>query len=430
MESISNYIGNQYLTQKVYYNKVSFYYLVKFLRKISARSNQIPSSPHRILVSKVSELERSGKKVYNYTQGQPGLPPDEKLIKITFDHALKNSFNHYKYSTTQGLVELRDAISKDLKKYGGFDVEPNNIIITEGGVEGLNLSFFALSDPGDEVVILDPSYSVYWDLAKMYGLRVKTCVQKIDDEFQPDEECLKEKITRSTSFVLITSPDNPTSRILKESTMKLIADLVIDNDVWLLYDEAYKHLVYEGEHVWIQRYSRTMEKLVGINSFSKDIAIPGLRLGYTYAPKEVIGEMNKLKGLMSISSSTSAQWMAYFALTTGIKEEYLKKVVPIYKKRRDVAYEAFRKHLPEAKVWKPPAGLYLFPDLSYYMKKMDVKDDIQFAYKLAEEKQVAMLPGSIFGKSGANHLRVTFVIMPENELEQGIEILGKYLSEK
>lgn len=400
------------------------------MRKISARSSQIAPSPHRILVSKVSELEKSGKKVYNYTQGQPGFPPDERLIRMTFEHALKYSFNHYKYSTTQGLPELREAISKDLKKYGGFDVEPSNILITEGGVEGLNLAFFALSDPGDEVVFLDPSYSVYWDLAKMNGLKVKTCTQKIENEFQPDEECLKEKINKLTSFVLITSPDNPTSRILKESTMKLIADLVIDNDVWLLYDEAYKHITYEGEHVWIQRYSRTLDKLVGINSFSKDIAIPGLRLGYTYAPKEVIGEMAKLKGIMSIASSTSAQWMAYFALTSNIKEEYLKRVLPIYKRRRDVAYEAFRKYLPEAKVWKPPAGLYLFPDLSYYMEKLGIKDDIQFAYKLAEERQIAMLPGSIFGKSGAGHLRVTFVIMQEEELEKGIEMLGSYLAEK
>jgi len=399
------------------------------LAKISARSSQIQPSPHRILVSKVNELARSGKKVYNYTQGQPGLPPDKRLIEMTFQHALKDSFNHYKYSTTQGLLELREAISSDLKKYGSFEVDPSNIIITEGGVEGLNLAFFALSDPGDEAVFLNPSYSVYWDLAKMYGLKVKSCTQSVESEFQPDEECLKEAITRSTSFVLVTSPDNPTSRILKESTMKLIADLAVDNDVWLLYDEAYKHLVYEGEHIWIQRYSRTMEKLVGINSFSKDIAIPGLRLGYTYAPKKVIEEMAKLKGIMSIASSTSAQWMAYFALSSGIKEQYLREVIPIYKSRRDAAYNAIKKYLPRAKVWKPDAGMYLFPDLSDYMKQLNLKDDIEFAYRLVEEKQVAMLPGSIFGSAGRGHMRITFVTMPEDQLEKGIKILGEYFGE-
>ncbi|MEM0021876.1 MAG: pyridoxal phosphate-dependent aminotransferase [Fervidicoccaceae archaeon] len=399
------------------------------MRKISSRSKQISPSPHRILVSKLDELIRSGKKVYNFSAGQPGFPPDENLIRMTFEHALKDSFNHYKYLPPAGLEELRVAVSNDLKKYGKFDVEPSNIVITEGGIEGLNLTFFALADPGDEVLFLDPSYSVYWDLAKMYGLKLKTCSQTIDNEFQPDEECLKEKITRTTSFVLVTSPDNPTSRILRESTMKLIADLAIDNDVWLLYDEAYKHIVYEGEHVWIQRYSRTMERLVGINSFSKDIAIPGLRLGYTYAPKEVIKELAKLKGLTSISSSTSAQWMAYFALTTNIKEEYLRRVIPLYKNRRDKAYEAVRKYLPEAKVWKPPAGMYLFPDISAYMEKYNIKDDVEFAYRLAEERQVIMLPGSIFGSSGRGHLRITFVTQPEEKIEKGIETLGEYLNE-
>jgi aspartate aminotransferase len=400
------------------------------LRKISSRSKQIAPSPHRILASKVDELVRSGMEVYNYTVGQPGLPPDERLIRMTFEHALKNSFNHYKYSITKGLPELRSAISQDLKKYGGFDVDPDNIVITEGGIEGLNLAFYTLADPGDEVVFLDPSYSVYWDLAKIYGLRVKSCQQYIENGFQPDEECLKEKITKSTSLVLVISPDNPTSRVINEETMKLIADLAIDNDVWLLYDEAYKHLVYEGDHVWIQKYSRAMERIVGINTFSKDIAIPGLRLGYTYAPKDVIAEMTKIKGVTSIASPTPAQWMAYFALTNNIKEEYLRTVLPIYKKRRDVAYEAFRKYLPEAKVWKPTAGMYLFPNMSAYIRKLGLADDIQFAYKLAEEKHVAMLPGSIFGKSGKDHLRVTFVTQPEDRLEKGIMILGEYLSSK
>jgi aspartate aminotransferase len=398
------------------------------MKKISLRSSRIKPSPHRRLVAKVDELLKSGRTVYNYSAGQPGLPPDEELIRDFYDKLVKNPFNHFRYVSTKGLYELREAIKEDLRRYGGFDVDPEDIVITSGGVEGMNLSLITTTDPGDEIVLLNPTYSVYWDLTEFYGLRVRKCGQVIDEGFQPSEECLKESISRNTAAVIVVSPDNPTSRIIREDLMKLIADLCIDNDVWLIYDEAYKHVVYEGEHVWIQRYSRTMEKLISINSFSKDVAIPGFRVGYTYAPKEVINEMVKIKGLLSITSPVPGQWFAYYALTSGIKEKYLSKVIPIYKSRRDALYDALKKHLPEAKVWKPPASMYLFPDMTPYLEKLGM-NDIDFTYQLADKRGVVMLPGSIFGDHGNNHLRITFVTQPEDKLRKGIEIMAEFISE-
>lgn len=398
------------------------------MRKISSRSSIVKPSPQRRLIAKANELVRSGRVVYDYTAGQPGLPPDEELIKTFYENLLKDPFNYFRYLPTKGLDKLRVAISEDLKKYGGITVDPEDIVVTSGGVEGMNLSLISVTDPGDEIVLLDPTYSVYWDLAVYYQLKVKKCSQTIETGFQPDVECLKEVITKNTAAVVVVSPDNPTSRVLNEEVFKTIADLVIDNDVWLLYDEAYKHIIYEGQHVWIHRYSRTMEKLISINTFSKDIAIPGFRLGYTYGPREVINEMVKLKGIFSITSPVPGQWFAYQALTSGIKEKYLSKVLPIYKSRRDAAYNAFRKYLPEAKVWNPPASMYLFPDMTPYLERVKM-NDIDFTFKLAEEKGVVMLPGSIFGECGKNHLRVTFVTQPEEKLEKGIEMLSEFIEE-
>lgn len=399
------------------------------MKKISNRSLNIPQSPHRIISAKMEELKRAGKKTYNFTQGQPGLPPDEELIRLTYEHALKNSFDHFRYLPSQGLPELRKDISEELKRDGGIEVDPKNIVITEGGIEGLNLTFYAVADQGDEVFYLDPSYSVYWDLAKMYGLRVTRCPQRIEDGFQPDQECIKEKISRRTAAILITSPDNPTSRVLSEDTFRLIADLAIDNDVWLMYDEAYKYVIYEGSHVWIHKYSRTIERLISLNTFSKDIAIPGLRLGYLFAPDELVREVVKLKGITSISSNTSAQWMAHIALSSGIKKRYLEKVLPIYRKRRDVAYESVMKYLPEARVMKPNAGMYLFVDIRSYLSKLGI-DDVAFANSLAEEAGVGVLPGSIFGEAGKGHIRLCFVILPEDAIEEGIKKIGDYFNKK
>ncbi len=398
------------------------------MRKISDRVNVFQLSPHRKLVAKVEELIRAGRDVYNYSAGQPGFPPDEELIQRFCEGAHRDPFNHFRYMSTRGMAKLREAISEDLKKYGKIDVSPSNIIVTNGGVEAFNLALAVTTDPGDEILLLDPSYSVYWDLAKYLGLRVKRCLQTVDTGFQPYEECIKESITEKTSAVLVVSPDNPTSRIINEDILKLVADLVKEKNTWLIYDEAYKHVIYEGEHVWIHRYGDTMERLISVNSFSKDIAIPGFRLGYAYGPKEVIDQMAKLKGITSISSSVPAQWFALHALTTGIKDRYLKKVLPIYKERRDAAYEAFRKYLPEAKVWKPPASMYLFPDMSAYLSKIGM-NDIEFTYRLADEKAVVMLPGSIFGEAGKSHLRVTFVTQPKERLIKGIELLSEFIEE-
>lgn len=399
------------------------------MRKVSSRSSRVKLSPQRRLIAKADELVKSGRVVYNYTAGQPGLPPDEELIRDFYSRLTKDPFNYFRYVPTAGLVELREAIRDDLRKYGGFEVDVGSIVVTSGGVEGMNLSLITTTDPSDEVVLLDPTYSVYWDLAEFYGLRVKKCVQDVSNGFQPEEECLKNVIGRNTAAVIVVSPDNPTSRIVREDIMRLIADLCVDNDVWLIYDEAYKHVVYEGEHVWIQRYSRTMEKLISINSFSKDIAIPGFRLGYTYAPKEVVAEIVKVKGFLSITSPVPGQWFAYYALTTGVKERYLSNVLPIYKSRRDALYDAIKKNLPEAKVWKPQASMYLFPDLTPYMQRIGMKD-VDFTYQLADKKAVVMLPGSIFGEHGNNHLRITFVTQPEEKLRKGVELMAEFIEEE
>jgi aspartate aminotransferase len=398
------------------------------MRKISERIGKIPVSPHRQLVAKVDALRRAGRDVYNYSAGQPGLPPDEEALELFCRHMLKEPFIHTKYVPTRGLYELREAISQDLKKYGGIDIDPGNIVVTIGGVEGLVLALNSVTDPGDEILMFDPSYSTYWSLVKYLGLKVKTCKQTVENGFQPDPECIKEKITDKTAAILFASPDNPTSRIISDDVAKTIMDIALEKKVWVLYDVAYKHVVYEGTHIWLENYPGADEVLITINSFSKDIAIPGFRLGYVYGPRDVINEMAKMKGFISITSPTPAQYLAYYYLTSGIKEKYLKYALEVYRKRRDAAYEAFRKYLPDAKIWKPPASMYLFPDLSVYLEKLGI-DDIEFTFRLADAKAVVMLPGAAFGEAGKYHIRATFVTQDEDRLVKGIQLLAEYLNE-
>lgn len=366
--------------------------------------------------------------MYNFTAGQPGLPPAEELIEKFCSDLRVRPFEMSKYIPTKGLPELRQAISEDLKKYGNLDVSPENIVITSGGVEAMHLALAATTDPGDTVLLLDPTYSVYWDLATFLGLNVRSCPQTIDRGFQPDPECLQKAIDRDVRVVILVSPDNPTSRVISEDIAKLVVDLASEYGAWILYDEAYKHVIYEGQHLWLYRYSGAPERLIGVNSFSKDIAIPGFRLGYLYAPREVVDEVVKLKGILSIVSPVPAQWFAYYALTSDIKEKYLRRVLPIYRSRRDEAYEAFRKYLPEARVWKPPASMYLFPDLRPYLSRVGM-NDLDFTYQLAETKGVVVLPGSVFGPGGEGHVRFTFVTQPEDVIRAGVQLMAEFIEE-
>ncbi|MEM1639704.1 MAG: pyridoxal phosphate-dependent aminotransferase [Desulfurococcaceae archaeon] len=399
------------------------------MSRVSRRLRSLPLNPHRILIAKAHELSRKGFKVYDFTAGQPGLPPSKEALEYFLKMVRKDPFKHFRYMPTQGLAELREAVAQDLNKYGGINISANQILITTGGAEALYLSTLALLDEGDGILILDPSYSVYWDLAKVLGLRIETCRQSFENEFNPDPECIKEKLGVKARAVLFASPDNPTSRVIKEDVAKTIVEVARERRAWIIYDVAYKHLVYEGEHVWIEKYDPALENTIVCGSFSKDIAIPGGRLGYIYGPMDVIPELVKLKGIFGIVAPVPMQWVAYYYLAQGFKEKYLREVLPVYKRRRDVAYEAFKKLFPEARLHKPRASMYLFPDVGTYLNDMKL-NDVEFTLKLAESKAVVMLPGSIFGEAGSGYLRITFVTMNENEIIEGFKLMREFIDEK
>jgi aspartate aminotransferase len=268
---------------------------------------------------------------------------------------------------------------------------------------------------------------VYWDLAIFTKLKVESCTQSFEREFNPDPECIKEKLSKAKA-VLFASPDNPTSRIISKEAAKTIVEVAYEKKTWVIYDVAYKHLVYEGEHVWLEKIAPSLDNLVVVGSFSKDIAIPGGRLGYIYGPRDIVSDLVKLKAVMGIVSPVPMQWLAYYYLRGGFKEKYLREVIPVYRSRRDSSYEAFRRLLPEARLHKPKAGMYLFPDMTPYLEKLNMSD-LDFTIKLAESKGVVMLPGSIFGKAGSGYLRITFVTMSEHELREGFKLLREFLEE-
>jgi aspartate aminotransferase len=395
--------------------------------RLAQKIADIPPSPHRKVVSIAERKKREGKAIYNFSQGQPGLPPDSVAVKAFTDRLLKQPFDLSKYVETKGLFQLRQALTEDLKIYGSLEVNPDQFIITDGAVEALELSLTCLTKPGDRVLLLEPCYSVYWDLLQLHELKAVTVSQQLEDGFQPNPEGIKEALAADVTAVVLCSPDNPTGRIISKEAVDTIVEGVIERGITLLYDEAYKHILYEGKHLWIHNRAGLADNLVSLNSFSKDLALPGFRLGYMFGPKAFIEQATKLKAMTSICSPTPSQYMALAYFENGRKEPYLQDVLPVYRKRRDALHQAISTHLPLARVIRPEAGMYLFPDLSAYIDPLMVSD-VDFSLRLAEEVEVMTVPGSISGPSGANHLRMCFVGETEDKLEAGVSRLAEYIS--
>lgn len=304
---------------------------------LSNYSMSIPGSPIRKMLKIMAEARRKGIDLIQFSAGQPSLPPDEEVLKYVAKEIMDKPKEISSYTPTQGIYSLREAIAMDLKRYSGIEIDPETeVTVTEGASEGLFITMFALVDMGEEVILFDPSYVSYAPVVRMVRGVPKSLKVSIESGFQPDVEKIKELVSDKTKAILFASPDNPTGRVIDREIAETIADLAQDHDFWIVVDEAYKHLIYEGEHIWM--YKLAPEHTISINSFSKDPAMTGWRLGYIYGPKDAVLEIAKVKQYTTLCSNTPAQIAAIKHLQPEVKDRVLEKTLNIYRERRDAMY--------------------------------------------------------------------------------------------
>lgn len=357
------------------------------------------------------------------------MPPPKEVIDYMCQLLKGDPRLAVGYTGTRGIPELRRLIAEDLKKWWGVDYDPDKeIIITTGGTEGIYATLAAVLEPGDEVIILDPTYLGYSEAIKMLGGKVKRVPVTVEQGYQPDIEDVKKVVTTRTAAFILLSPDNPTGRVVREDFVKALVDLAVDHDFWIIYDAVYKHITYgDAKNPWVDAYPDARERTITINSFSKEASIPGLRLGYTVGPPEAIDAIEKVKQYLTLAPDSLGQFAMVKFYEDGIKDRYLKEVViPTYKARRDVMYELLREELPEAKTVLPEGAFYFFVDVRYYLEAMK-RDDEEFANRLLYRKGVVVIPGSHFGEMGKGHIRMTFVSEPEDRIREGIRRMGAFV---
>jgi len=393
---------------------------------VSDRIDLLHISPIRRVAALLAEA-RKQRDIISFGGGAPSLPPPQEVLDEMIRALREEPKAACGYVGTRGLLELRRLVSNDFARQEGTKYDPEKeMVITDGATEGVFALFMSLLGKGDEVILTDPTYLGFREAATLAGARVVPLPVNVEEGYQPDVEKLKALITRETKLFVLLSPDNPTGRVVKDDFVKALVDLSVDHNFWILYDATYRDILFEGTYLKICSLPGGYDHVAVTGSFSKEAAIPGLRLGYVMGPPAVAEAVEKIKQYTSLAPNTLSQMAMIKFFSDDVKQRYLKTALPIYKARRDFMAKCMQEYLPEAKLSVPHGAFYFFVDMKRYLDDMK-RDDKDFCNRLLERKSVVLVPGSYFGANAANHTRVTFVSEPEDRIEAGMKAVAGYV---
>ena len=317
------------------------------------------------------------------------------------------------YTSNSGLKELREEIVRYLERRIHVSYDPlREVLITVGGSEGIDAAFRAMLNPGDEVLIPQPSYVSYLPCAVLAdGVPVVIPLQE-KNKFKLTKEELLAAITDKTKILVLPFPNNPTGAIMEKEDLEAIAEVCIEKDIFVLSDEIYSELSYKGDHVSIASLPGMRERTILINGFSKAYAMTGWRLGYACGPADIIAQMTKIHQYAIMCAPTTSQYAAVEALRNG--DEDVAMMRESYDQRRRFLMNAFQEM--GLSCFEPYGAFYTFPSIKEFGMSSD-----EFATRFLEEEKVAVVPGTAFGACGEGFLRISYAY----SLEQLKEALGR-----
>ena len=317
------------------------------------------------------------------------------------------------YTSNAGLKELREEISKYLSRRIGVNYDPlHEVMITVGGSEAIDGALRAMVNPGDEVLIPQPSFVSYEPCTIMADGKPVIIELEEKDQFKLTKEKLLEKLTPKTKILVMPFPNNPTGAIMERDEMEEIAKIVVEKDLFVISDEIYSELCYRGEPVSIDSFPGMRERTVVINGFSKAYAMTGWRLGYACAPSNILAQMLKIHQFAIMCAPTTSQYAAISALKNGDKDVEMMR--ESYNQRRRFLLHAFAEMKLDC--FEPFGGFYAFPSI----KRFGMTSE-EFANRLLREEKVAVVPGTAFGRCGEGFLRISYAY----SLESLKEALGR-----
>ena len=304
------------------------------------------------------------------------------------------------YTSNAGLKDLKIEICNYLKRKQGITYDYNHeVLVTVGGSEAIDIAMRAMINPGEEVLIPQPSYVSYEPCAILADAKPVIINLKAENEFRLTAQELRDNITDKTKLLVLPFPNNPTGAIMERKDLEEIAEVIIEKDIYVLSDEIYSELTYKGEHVSIASLPGMQERTILINGFSKAYAMTGWRLGYACGPRAIIEQMTKIHQFAIMCAPTTSQYAAVEALKNG--DEDVKEMRTAYNQRRRYLMNAFKEMGLEC--FEPYGAFYVFPCIKEFGMTSD-----EFATRFLEEEKVAAVPGTAFGNSGEGFLRISY----------------------
>ncbi|MBO5070136.1 MAG: aminotransferase class I/II-fold pyridoxal phosphate-dependent enzyme, partial [Roseburia sp.] len=311
-----------------------------------------------------------------------------------------------KYTDNRGTVELRAAAAEYLEKFDLHYDKADEILITMGASEGIDLALRTLVNPGDEVLVVEPAYVSYIPCVELCGGVPVSIPLQANNKFRLTRQELEEKITEKTKVLLISFPNNPTGAIMEREDLESLRQVILDHDIFVITDEIYAELTYGKKHVSIASLPDMYERCVVLNGFSKAFAMTGWRMGIAAGPADVIFHMNKIHQFTTMSAGTTSQYAALEALTSPERDEEIAAMRKEYDERRQIMVEGFQ--AMGLNVVEPGGAFYVFPSI-----QETGLSSKEFCERLLAEQKVAVIPGDAFGTCGEGYIRCSYAYSKE-----------------
>lgn len=354
--------------------------------------------------------------VIDFTLGDPDVPTPKAICDAAYNAAI-NGKTHY--APNAGLPALREAIAKQVSNESGNNYEGKNVAVTIGATEAVYMSFMTCINPGDEVIILAPYWVQYENIVKLLGGK-PVIIDTFKEGFEPDLNAIFKAINERTKSIVVNSPNNPSGYIYKDAFLRELAEMASANNILIFDDEAYRSLVYDEEFPSIAKYCRK-EDIVIINSFSKQFAMTGWRVGYVVADESFINAVVKFQQNIAVCVATPNQYAAIEAITNT--EKYAGGIKDVFQKRRDVLIRELSK-IEELSFQVPAGTFYAFIDIS----KTGMNSKF-FCFDLLEKQHVAVIPGVAFGEAFDNYIRLAFTLN-DDKIVEGINRIHEFINQR
>ncbi|MBS7633487.1 pyridoxal phosphate-dependent aminotransferase [Candidatus Bathyarchaeota archaeon] len=366
------------------------------------------------VLAKAKALEKQGKNIIHLEIGEPDFDTPQNIKDAAFK-ALKDGYTHY--GPSAGLPEFRETIAEYVSKTRGIKAEAEEVVVTPGAKPIMFFSIFALVNEGEEVLYPNPGFPIYESLINFVNAKPVPIPLKEENDFRLDPEYVKKKITKKTKMIILNYPENPTGGILTREDLKTIADCIADrDDVFILADEIYSRIIYEGKHESIASLPGMKDKTILLDGFSKTYAMTGWRLGYGVMRKDIAQKVAQLMTNSNSCTCTFTQIAGMEALKGPQTEP--EKMVAEFKRRREVIVDGLNS-IKGITCKKPKGAFYVFPNITG--TGMDCR---KLGDHLLYNAGVAVLPGTSFGKYGEGHLRLSFANSIEN-IKKALDRIAK-----